>query len=85
MHKPVDIRHHRAGKAAASNSEPDPNKVIPFGRYGAGLLTGHPVGLVVVFGLLLMGLVGMPEARLFFAGVLVVGGICGFFLWLRHR
>jgi hypothetical protein len=27
----------------------------------------------------------LPEARWFFAGALLVGGICGFFLWLRHR
>jgi len=85
MHKSTDIRHHRAGKAAASNSEPDPNEVIPFGRYGVGLLTGHPVGLVVVLGLLLMGLVGLPESRWFLAGALLLGSIFGLFLWVRHR
>ena len=34
----------------------------------AGLLTGHPIELVIVIGLLLMGLVGIPEARWFFGG-----------------
>jgi hypothetical protein len=79
----TDIRRIR--KTAPHNSDPDPTEVIPFGRYGVGLLTGHPVGLVVVLGLLLMGLLGLPGARWFFAGALLLGGICGFFLWRRHR
>ena len=85
MHTPTDIRRRSARKAAPHNSEPDPIEVIPFGRYGGGFLTGHPVGLVIVLGLLLMGLIGLPEARWFFAGTLLLGSICGFFLWLRHR
>ena len=76
---------HNARKTAPQTSDVDPREVIPFGRYGAGLLTAHPVGLVVVFGLLLMGLAGLPEARWFFAGALVLGGIFGLFLRLRRR
>jgi hypothetical protein len=83
MHIPTDS--HSSGRVAPQTSDPDPREVIPFGRYGAGLLTAHPVGLVVVLGLLLMGLIGLPEARLFFAGALVLGGTFGLFLWLRHR
>jgi hypothetical protein len=83
MHMPTDSDSSR--KAAPRPSDPNPNEVIPFGQYGAGLLTAHPVGLVVVLGLLLMGLVGLPEVRWFFAGALLLGGICGLFLWLRHR
>jgi hypothetical protein len=75
----------RVRRAAQRDSEADPTEIVPFGRNGAGHLTDHPVGLVVVFGLLFMGLVGIPEARLFFAGALILGGACGFFLWLRHR
>lgn len=85
MQTPTDIWRRIARKAAPPNSAPDPREVIPFGRYGGGLLTGHPIGLVVVLGLLLVGLVGLPEARWFFAGTLLLGSICGFFLWLRHR
>jgi hypothetical protein len=48
-------------------------------------LTGHPIGLVIVLGLLLMGLLGLPEYRLFFVGSLVLGGLLGLSLWLRHR
>jgi hypothetical protein len=69
----------------ARRSELNPLEVIPFGRYGAGLLTSHPVGLVVVFGVLAMGLIGIPEARWFFAGAIALGRVFGFFLWLLHR
>lgn len=85
MKTPAYIRRRSAQETAPHNSEPDPTEVIPFGRYGVGLLTGHPVGLVVVLGLLLMGLIGIPEARWFFAGALALGGTCGFLLWFRHR
>lgn len=64
--------------------EPNPNEVRPYGRYGGGLLRG-PIGLVIVVGLLLMGLLGLPEYRWFLAATLFLGGLLGFFLWLRHR
>ena len=72
-------------KTTPSRSETDPTEVIPFGRYGVGILTAHPVGLLVVIGLLLLGLIALPEARWFFGAALLLGAICGFFLWLRHR
>lgn len=72
-------------KSAVHNSDLDPTEIVPFGRNGAGLYPGHPVGLVVVFGLLLMGLLGLPGARWFFGGTLLLGSIWGYFLWLRHR
>ena len=62
-----------------------PSKAIPFGNYGAGNWTGHPIGLVIVAGLLIVGFVGLPEARWFLALAVPAGTICGFFLWLRHR
>ena len=46
----------------------NPIQVVPFGRYGAGLWTGHPIGPVIVFSVLLMGFAGLSEARRFFAG-----------------
>jgi hypothetical protein len=79
------IRQHGAVRGALYRSEPDPTEVIPFGSYGVGTLTGHPVGLVVVFGLLLMGWLGIPEARWFLAAGVGLGAIFGLFLWLRHR
>jgi len=67
------------------NAEPHPTLVVPFGTKGGGILTGHPIGLVIVLGLFAMGLVGLPEARLFFIGSISLGGIFGLVLWLRHR
>jgi hypothetical protein len=56
-----------------------------FCYHGAGLWTGHPIELVMVVGLLTMGILGLPEARWFFALAAPAGAICGFFLWLHHR
>ena len=80
-----NFRHARAKGGAPHNAEPDPTKVVPFGLYGAGGLTGHPIGLVIVIGLFLGGLIAVPGARLFFAASLFLGGILGLLLWLRHR
>jgi hypothetical protein len=85
MNLPGRIPHQDSRSSVRRETEIDTTKVVPFGRYGAGLYTGHPVGLVVVFGLLFMGFVGLPGAHLFYAGALLLGGVWGFFLWLRHR
>jgi hypothetical protein len=71
--------------AALPNGEPPATKVVPFGIYGGGLLTGHPIGLVIVAGVLCLGLVGLPEARLFFAASTCLGAVLGLALWVRHR
>jgi len=76
---------NRTTQSQTPTREPDVGEVIPYGRYGGGMLTGHPIGLVIVIGLLLMGFVGIPEARWFFGASLVLGGVCGFALWLKHR
>lgn len=70
-------------KNIPNRSEPDPTEVMP--TYSADLMTAHPVGLVVVFGVLLLGLIELPEARWFFGGALLLGVIFGFLLWIRHR
>ena len=57
-----DSRHGDGRDARPHNAEPHPIEVVPFGRYGGGRLTGHPIGLVIVFGIVLMGLIGIPEA-----------------------
>jgi hypothetical protein len=77
------IRDRR--KVASHNAEPDPIKIVPFGRSGGGEWTGHPIGLVIVLGVLLMGLLGIPQFRSFFVGALVLGSLCGLLLWLYHR
>jgi hypothetical protein len=76
--------HHRA-LLQSSHDLPHPTKVVPFGYYGGGLWTGHPIGLVIVIGLLAMGIVGLPEARWFLALAAPAGAIYGFFMWLHHR
>ena len=68
-----------------SHELPHPTKVVPFGNYGAGVWSGHPIGLVIVVGLLFMGFVGLPEARWFLAFAVPAGAVCGLFMWLRHR
>ncbi len=80
-----DNRHGDDREARPHNAEPHSIEVVPFGRYGGGRLTGHPIGLVIVFGIVLIGLIGIPEARLFFAGSLVLGSVFGLLLWLRYR
>ena len=80
-----NIRRRVARGISPHNAEPSPNEVLPYGRYGGGLLTGHPIGLVIIIGLLLMGLLGLPEYRLFLVASLALGGLLGSFLWLRHR
>jgi hypothetical protein len=82
---PAVVLARRAERAAWIARPPDPTKVIPFGSGMTGHYTGHPVGLVVVVGVLLMGLWALPEARWFLGSAVLLGGIWGFFLWLRHR
>jgi hypothetical protein len=82
---PTDFRRYRVRKTASDSSEPNPIEPIPFGRGGAGHYTAHPVGLVVVIGVLVMGLWALPEARWFLGSAVLLGGIWGYFLWLRHR
>lgn len=68
-----------------NNAEIKPTEVVPFGRYGAGIWTSHPVGLVAVLGVLLIGLIALPEARIFLACGVGLGVLFGFILWLMHR
>lgn len=72
-------------KDTPRGSMPDMNEIRPHGRFGVGLLTEHPVGLLIVGVVIFMALERLPPARPFFVGSLVLGGIIGLFLWLRHR
>jgi hypothetical protein len=82
---PVRIRHENHEQVKTHREEPSPAELVPFGRYGGGHWSGHPIGLLVVAGLLLMGLVGLPEFRGFFLASLALGGVFGLFLWRLHR
>jgi hypothetical protein len=64
---------------------PEPEHLVPFGPSGAGQWTAHPIGLVIVIGLVLMGLVSRtPVSDLMFLSLLG-GAVVGMFLWLHHR
>ena len=80
------FRRHRFGEVVARTDEDGhPLQVVPYGRFGGGAWTGHPIELVIVLGILLVGLVGIPAWRWFFGATLPVGGLVGYFLWRRHR
>ena len=85
MKLPVRVRHENHEQVETHRQEPSPAEIVPFGRYGGGQWTGHPIGLLIVGGLLLMGLVGLPEFRWFFVASLALGGVFGFILRRLHR
>ena len=85
MKLPVRARHENHEQAVTRREEPGAAEIVPFGRYGGGQWTGHPIGLLIVVGLLLMGLIGLPEFRWFFVTSLALGGVFGLILWRLHR
>ena len=70
---------------ARSNADRNPLQVVPFGRFGAGVWTGHPIELFIVLSILFMGLVGIPEWRWFFGATVLVGSVVGYLLWRRNQ
>lgn len=80
------FRRHPLGVVVVpSNEDRHPLQVVPFGRYGAGVWTGHPIELVVVLGMLLIALIGIPESRWFLGATVLVGGVTGYLLWRRNQ
>ena len=78
-------RHPLGAVVARTNEDRHPLQVVPFGRYGAGVWTGHPIELLVVIGMLLIGLIGIPEWRWFFGATVLVGSFTGYLLWRRNQ
>jgi hypothetical protein len=68
----------------AGDSDPNPARVVPFGLNMVGLLTGHPVGLVVVAAVCFSAW-RLPEARWFTLYSVSLGAVVGLVLWLRGR
>ena len=64
---------------------PEPKHLVPFGPYGAGQWTAHPIGLVIVIGLVFMGLVSRTPLSDLMLFSLLGGAVVGMFLWLYHR
>jgi hypothetical protein len=80
------FRRHRYGQVVArTNEDRHPLEVVPYGKFGAGVWTGHPIELLVVLGILLVGLIGIPAWRWFFAATLLGGGLVGYFLWRSNQ
>ena len=67
-----------------SPSDPIPARVLPFGHNCVGLLTGHPVGLLVVAAVCFTAW-RVPEARWFTLLSVPVGILVGLVLWFRNR
>ena len=75
----------RAWRPSSRGSMPEPTEVRPYGRYGGGLYTEHPVGLLIIAAVIILILWKVPEARWFFAGSVLLGVIFGLCLWLYRR
>ena len=82
----ASFRRHPLGEVVARTSEDrHPLEVVPFGRFGAGVWTGHPIEFLVVLGILLIGLIGIPEWRWFFGATVLAGSAVGYLLWRRNQ
>lgn len=76
------FRRHPLGVVVArTNEDRLPAGIVPYGSLGAGAWTGHPIGLVIVIGLLFLEAIAIPW---FFATQVVLGGLVAYFLWLYH-
>jgi len=64
---------------------PESKHLVPFGPGGVGQWTAHPIGLVIVIGLLLMGLVSRTPVSSLLLASLAGGALVGLLLWLHHR
>jgi len=49
------------------------------------IVTGSPAGAIIAVGLLVMGWVGLPEARPFLLGTVGLGIPLGLILYWKHR
>ena len=72
-------------KAQTSEPEIERQAVQPFGLSGVGVVTGHPVGLVLVAGVILITVEAIPASRWFVAAAVGAGIAFGGSLWLYHR
>lgn len=64
---------------------PESKHLVPFGPGGVGQWTAHPIGVVIVIGLVLMGLVSRTPVSGLMVYSLLGGAVVGVFLWLYHR
>lgn len=63
----------------------DHRHVFPHGGGGVGLITSHPVAVLVIAALVVTMILRLPEAFEFFFYAVIAGVIYGFVRWFRHR
>jgi hypothetical protein len=81
----LTFRRHPLGEVVPRTNEDRSSwDVVPYGKFGGGVWTGHRVGLIVVLGILIVGLVGLPEWRYFFGATVLIGSVVAYFLYRRH-
>lgn len=81
----ITFRRHPLDEVVPrSNEDVRITELVPQGKYGAGLWTGHPAGLIVVIGILIVGLIGIPEWRYFFAATVLGGSVVAYALYRLH-
>jgi len=81
----VTFRRHPFDEVVpCTNEDRRPWEVVPCGKFGAGVWTGHPTGLIVVIGILIVGLIGIPEWRYFFGATVLLGSLVAYVLMRRH-
>jgi hypothetical protein len=68
-----------------TNEDRRVTEVVPYGYFGAGLWTGHPIGFVIVLGMLVVGLIGIPMWRWFFGATVLLAIPVAYFLLRRHN
>src|SRR5260221_13381387 len=79
----VTFRRHPLDQVVPrTNEDRRVTEVVPYGYFGAGLWAGHPIGFVIVLGMLVVGLIGIPMWRWLFGGTGVLGIAVVFFLFL---
>lgn len=87
MDKPFNTRIGFTRRYRSHDSVPgaESNQLRPYGPYGAGQITEHPVGFLVVAAVWFVVLYWLPPARLFLLCAAPLGALVGLILWLRHR
>jgi acetyl esterase/lipase len=49
------------------------------------IVTGDSAGAIIAVSLVVLGWIGIPEARPFLLGSVVLGSVFGLILWWKHR
>lgn len=82
----VTFRRHPLGQVVPPGNDDRPiREVVPYGLSGAGLWTGHPIGLLMAFGIVIVGLKGIPAYRWFFGISVLLGCVMAYLLWRLHE